>query len=220
MAMNIHNWVKKQFGDTDTATLLDESQYSRKQIQKDKRSLQQSINKLESELDDHTTRYQHLLEKGAEADDIKKPQFAQKAKFEKKKYQIKKEKYKIKSTKLGTIISIEGMREVIAMHDEDSYAVDELFNEEHNAQELQAQVMDQMAEFGLEIEDMQDVQQALDVDILGQDLEMEPSEELDLMEEMAAGDLSREQLDIDEDVTDETEDTDLKMDIDESQPNL
>lgn len=218
--MNIHNWVTNQFGDTDPATLLDESRYSTKQLRKDKRSLQQSINQLESELDDHGTRYQHLLEKGANADDIKKRQFAQKAKFEKKKYQIKKKKYKVNSTKLGTIISIEGMREILSMHEEDSYAVDELFDEDHNAQELQAQVMDQMAEFGLEIEDMQDVQEALDVDILGQDLESEPSEELELMEEMEAGELSREQLDIDEDVEQESTDIDLDSDIEESELNL
>lgn len=218
--MNIHNWVTNQFGDTDPATLLDESRYSTKQLRKDKRSLQQSINQLESELDDHGTRYQHLLEKGANADDIKKRQFAQKAKFEKKKYQIKKKKYKVNSTKLGTIISIEGMREILSMHEEDSYAVDELFDEDHNAQELQAQVMDQMAEFGLEIEDMQDVQDALDVDILGQDLESEPSEELELMEEMEAGELSREQLDIEEDVEQESTDIDSDSDIEESELNL
>lgn len=218
--MNIHNWVTNQFGDTDPATLLDESRYSSKQLRKDKRSLQQSINQLESDLDDHSTRYQHLLEKGANADDIKKRQFAQKAKFEKKKYQIKKKKYKVNSTKLGTIISIEGMREILAMHEEDSYAVDELFDEDHNAQELQAQVMDQMAEFGLEIEDMQDVQQALDVDILGQDLESEPSEELELMEEMEAGELSREQLDIDEDVEQQANDIEPDSDIDKSELNL
>jgi hypothetical protein len=218
--MNIKTWMQNQFGDTDTETLLDESQYSRTELRKDKQGLQQALNQLESELDDHGTRYQHLLEKGANAGSLKKQQFAQKAKFEKKKYQIKKKKYKTKSTKLGTIISIEGMREILSMHEEESYAVDELFDDEHNAQELQAQVMDQMAEFGLEMEDMEEVQEALDVEILGQDFETEASEELEIMEEIQAGDLSREQVEIDAEATEGTVTDDDSFDIEDSQTSL
>jgi len=218
--MTLRNWITEQFGDAKTETLLDESQYSRKELRKDKQKLNQSLNQLESELDDHGTRYETLLQKGAKADDIKKQQYAQKAKFEKKKYQIKKKKYKTNSVKLGTIISIEGMREVLSMHNEASYNIDELFDEDRNTQEMQAHVMDKMAEFGLEIDDMQAVQDALDVDILGQDMDMQASEELEIMEEMEAGDLSREQLDIEKDVNQESDDVDVSFDIEDSQTSI
>jgi hypothetical protein len=78
--------------------------------------------------------------------------------------------------------------------------------------------MDQMAEFGLEIEDMKQVQEALDVEILDQDLDTGADEELELMEEMAAGDMSHEQVDIDETV--EVEPDDFSADIEGSEPSL
>ena len=218
--MDIRSWVKDRFGTADTATLLDESAYSRTELRKDKTKLEQHLRQIESEMDKHGERYQKLLQKGADADEFRRQQYAQKAKFEKKKYEVKKKKHKTNSIKLGTVISIEGMREVLAMHngDGESYELDELFNDELNAQELQREVMDQMAEFGLEIEDMKQVQEALDVEILDQDLDTGADEELELMEEMAAGDMSHEQVDIDETV--EVEPDDFSADIEGSEPSL
>ena len=218
--MDIRSWVRDRFGTADTATLLDESVYSRTELRKDKTKLEQHLRQIESEMDNHAKRYQKLLQKGAEADEFRRQQYAQKAKFEKKKYEVKKKKHKTNSIKLGTVISIEGMREVLAMHngDGESYELDQLFDDELNAQELQREVMDQMAEFGLELEDMKQVQEALDVEILDQDLETGADEELELMEEMAAGDISHEQVDIDDTV--EVEPDDFDVDIEDSEPSL
>ena len=217
--MDIRNWVQNRFGSADTETLLDTNVYSRNELRKDKSKLEQNLNQIEKEMDNHSQRYQKLLQKGAEADEMKQQQYAQKAKFEKKKYQIKKKKYKANSIKLGTVISIEGMREVMSMHDSQEFAVDTLFDDDLNAQELQSQVMEQMAEFGLNLEDMQEVQEALDVEILGEDLEAGASEELELMREMQAGNLSEEQVDIDQEVTTQ-EECDIDSGIDESQPSI
>ena len=219
--MELRNWVQDRFGSADTETLLDESVYSRNELRKDKSKLEQNLNQIENEMDKHSDRYQKLLEKGSNADEMKQTQYAQKAKFEKKKYKIKKKKHKANSIKLGTIISIEGMREVMSMHEGDEdYTLDTLFDDELNAQELQSQVMDQMAQFGLEIEDMRQVQDALDVEILDQDLGTEASEELELMQEMQAGDISQEQVDIEQEVEIEEEEMDIDLDIEESQPSL
>lgn len=219
--MELRNWVQDRFGSADTETLLDESVYSRNELRKDKSKLEQNLNQIENEMDKHSDRYQKLLEKGSNADEMKQKQYAQKAKFEKKKYKIKKKKHKANSVKLGTIISIEGMREVMSMHEGDEdYTLDTLFDDELNAQELQSQVMDQMAQFGLEIEDMRQVQDALDVEILDQDLGTEASEELELMQEMQAGDISQEQVDIEQEVEIEEEEMDIDLDIEESQPSL
>ena len=218
--MDIRSWVQDRFGTADTATLLDESVYSRTELRKDKTKLEQHLRQIESEMDNHAERYQKLLQKGADADEFRRQQYAQKAKFEKKKYEIKKKKHKTNSIKLGTVISIEGMREVLAMHngDGESYELDQLFDNELNAEELQREVMDQMAEFGLEIEDMKQVQEALDVEILDQDLEAGANEELELMEEMAAGDINHEQVDIDDTV--EVEPDDFDVDIEDGEPSL
>jgi Protein of unknown function (DUF2869). len=223
--MDISAWVQDRFGTDDTATLLDESVYGRKELRKDKTKLEQNLRQIENEMEKHGERYQKLLQKGAEAEEFRRKQYAQKAKFEKKKYEVKKKKHKANSIKLGTIISIEGMRDVLSMHngDQESYELDRLMDEELNAQELQQQVMDQMAEFGLEIEDMKQVQEALDVEILDQELETGADEELELMREMEAGEVSEEQVDLNSAVeNDELDDDfdDLDIDIEESGPSL
>jgi hypothetical protein len=216
--MELRDWVKERFGTADTATLLDESVYGRKELRQDKSKLEHSLRQAEKKMEKHHNRYQKLLQKGANAGELKQQQYAQKAKFEKKKYKIKKKKYKAKSVKLGTIISIEGMREVMSMHDQEEYALDDVFDDDLNAQELQGEIMDQMAQFGLELDDMKEVQDALDVDILDQDLEDGASEELELMQEMQAGDVSKERIDIEDNV--DVESDDIGIDIEESQPGL
>jgi len=213
--MELRDWVQERFGTADTGTLLNESVYSSQDLRKDKAKLEQSLKQLENDMEQHQSQYQQLLQKGADADEMRRQQFAQKAKFEKKKYEIKKKKHKANSIKLGTIISIEGMREVMEMHEGQEYEIDELFQDDLNAQQLQSQVMDQMAQFGLEIEDMQQVQEALDVEILDSDLETGASEEMEIMEEMAAGDISEEQLDIEEDVEVEADEVEVGMDAGE-----
>ena len=219
--MELRDWVQDRFGTADAESLLDESLYSSKDLRKDKAKLEQNLRQIEKERDKHRQQYEKLLEKGADADEMKRKQYAQKAKFAKKKYKIKKKKHKANSVKLGTIISIEGMREVMSMHNEESYEIDNLFDDDLNVGELQNEIMDQMAEFGLEMEDMQEVQDALDVEILDQDLDTAASEEVELMEEMRAGEISREEVDIDETVEDDSEDVDIgSVDIEDSQPSI
>jgi hypothetical protein len=213
--MQLRDWVQERFGATDTNTLLDESAYSTNQLRTDKKKLEQSLKQLENDMSTHSEKYQKLLERGAEADEMRRRQYAQKAKFEKKKYEIKKKKHKANSIKLGTIISIEGMREVMDMHESQDLGIDEVMNEDVNAREVQGQIMDQMAQFGLELEDMQEVQDALDVEILDEDLQEGASEELEAMEQMAAGEISREQLDVEQQVELESEEISVSAGIDD-----
>jgi hypothetical protein len=218
--MELRNWVQDRFGTTDASTLLDESVYSTKDLRKDKAKLEQSLRQVENERDKHKQRYEKLLQKGANADEIKQQQYAQKAKFEKKKYKIKKKKHKAHSVKLGTIISIEGMREVMSMHDEQDLALDDELGD-LDTQELQGEIMDQMAEFGLEMEDMKEVQEALDIEVLDSDLEAEASEEMELMQEMQAGEISEEEVDIEQNVEVDESDIDVAdIDIDDTQPEI
>jgi hypothetical protein len=215
--MELRDWVQERFGTADASTLLDEEVYSTKDLRKDKAKLEQNLRQIEKERDKHKQRYEKLLQKGAEADEVKQQQLAQKAKFEKKKYKIKKKKHKAQSVKMGTIISIEGMREVMSMHDEENYVIDDLFDDEMNAQELQGEIMDQMAEFGLEMEDMQQVQDALDIEVLDSELETEASEEMELMQKMQAEEISREEVDIEESVEVEQDEVDVGgVELDES----
>jgi hypothetical protein len=213
--MELRDWVQDRFGSAETETLLDESVYGQNELRADKKKLEQSLKQLEKDMDSHSNTYQKLLEKGAKADEMRRRQYAQKAKFEKKKYEIKKKKHKANSIKLGTVISIEGMREVMNMHESQELSLDEAMSQDLNVQEVQGEIMDQMAQFGLELEDMQQVQDALDIEILDDDLEQGASEELEAMERMAAGEISSEQVNVEEDVEIDPDEISIDADIED-----
>ena len=212
--MSVTEWVQDRFGSDDTATLLDESVYSDRELRKDKAKLEQSLRKIEEKLDEHNQKYQQLLQQGAEADEMQRRLIAKKAKLEKKKYKAEKKQHKANSIKLGTIISIEGMRDVLDTADSDINLSGHM--QDADTAQLQSQIMDQMAEFGLEMEDMQQVEEALDISILDDNIDAGASEEVEIMEEMAAGSVSKEQIDIDEQVEAQPEelgDADIEDDI-------
>jgi hypothetical protein len=215
--MELREWVKERFGTTDVKTLLDEEVYSTEDLRKDKAKLEQNIRRIENDQQEHKQRYKKLMQKGAGASDAEKRQYAQKAKFEKKKYNVKKKKHKAQNVKLGTIISIEGMREVLSIQQGQSISLDEAMGD-MEAQQLQGEIMDQMAEFGLELEDMKQVQDALDIEVLDNDIETDVSEEMQLMQEMEANEISNDTVTIDESIEDES--TELDVDIEDDELDL
>ena len=209
--MELRNWVHERFGGTGE-NLLDESVYGSKELRKDISKLEHSAKKLEQEMDQHRRQYKQLLQEGAQKDELQRKKYAQKAKFEKKKYAVKKKKYKANSVKLGTVLSIQGMREIMAMHDQDELELDQVM-EDADAQEIQSEIMDRMAAFGLEMDDLQEIESALDIPIMQDDLDVGATEEEQVMEQIAAKKVSAEQVDIEQET--QVVDENLGMDIDE-----
>jgi hypothetical protein len=192
--MEIRDWLHDRFGATDK-TLLDEEVYGDTELRKDITKLEHKLKKLENEMDNHGRKYRKLLKEGSQVGDLKRKKYAQKAKFEKKKYAIKKKKYRANSVKLGTILSIQGMRDIMQIQDEPDIGIDEAM-QDADAQEIQSEIMGRMAAFGIEMEDMQEIQQALDIPIMEDQLEMDVGEEEQIMEDLAASEVSEEQVDI------------------------
>jgi len=192
--VEIRGWLSERTGGTGE-NLLDESKYSDKEMRKDISKLEHRSKKLEKEMDKHRQKYKKLLKEGADHGPMKRKKYAQKAKFEKKKYAIKKKKFRATSVKLGTVLSIQGMREVMDLHEEEDIAIDEAM-EDADAQEIQSEIMERMAAFGVEMEDMQEIQEALDIPMMEDNLQMDVSEEEQVMEEMAASNMSAEEVDI------------------------
>jgi len=212
--VEVRNWVRERFGGTGES-LLDESVYSDKELRKDISKLEHSSKKLEQEMDNHRRKYRKLLEEGAQANELERKKYAQKAKFEKKKYAIKKKKFRSNSVKLGTALSIQGMREVMDLHDSENIALDEAMSDA-DAQEIQSEIMERMAAFGIEMEDMQEIQDALDIPMMEDNLDMDVSEEEQVMEEIAASEVSADQVDIEaESQTTVEESVDIEADIED-----
>lgn len=208
--MDISDWISNQFGGTDKRTLLDEDIYSSESLREDRTGLERKLSQLDDELENHETRYEHFIHKGAESDDMEKQKFAQKARFEKKKHAVKKKKYKQVSIKLGAVISIEGAREILSMKDQQEYQIDNHFDADLAPDELSEQIRNQMVEWGLNMEDMQDIQQALDVEVLDDQLEMDASEEEKLMQEMEAGKISDQRISLDGNEPEETDESEVE----------
>lgn len=210
--MQLRDWVHDRFGGTGE-NLLDESVYATEELRKDIAKLEHRMGKLEDEMDDHGETYKRILQQGAQASELERKKYATKAKFEKKKYTVKKKRYRASSVKLGTLLSIQGAREIVAMQDAENsdLAFDDVM-ESADAQALQADIMEQMAAFGVEMEDIEEIQNALDIPIMDSSFGQETSEEEELMASMAASEVSEEQIDIEEEVDVETDDIDVADD--------
>ena len=212
--MELRNWIQERFGGTGE-NLLDESVYSNKELRKDISKLEHRGKKLEQEMDEHRRKYKQLLQEGSQYDELKRKKYAQKAKFEKKKYAIKKKKYRANSIKLGTVLSVQGMRDIVDLHDEEDIKLEEVM-QDTDAQEIQSEIMERMAAFGVEMDDLQEIQEALDIPIMDDELDMETSEEEEVMEQIAASEVSEEQIDIEAESNVQVEESvDIDANIDE-----
>lgn len=219
--MQVRDWVKDYFG-ASGRTLLDEGVYGDEQLRRDKIKLRKQRRRIEQEMNKYADDYTELLQKGANANELERENYAKKAQIAKKKYKLKKKQYQKNSVVLGTVVSIEGARELQDMHDGDTTEIESIIRDrEVDAESVQEDMMNQMVEFDLDMEIMQEVQEGLDLDIMSTDIGMEDSEELEMMEEMAAGELSEEEIDVEEtvatvdDVDDVVLEDDLGVDVDE-----
>jgi hypothetical protein len=225
--MQLRKPLRDYFGTADTESLLDESVYSSQELKEDKIRLKRQRQSIQKEMDNYAQEYKALLQKGADADSLDRQRIAQKAKMAKKKYKIKKQQYKKNSLVLGTVVTIEGARELMEMHDgaNQSNIEDVLQTNDIDADQVQEEMMDQMIQFELDMDVMQEVQQSLDLDIMSSDMSVEGGDaELEKMEEMAAGNMSEEQVDLDAEVqVDEEESMSAEIeieDLDEAENNL
>ena len=203
--MQVREQIKETLGIADTGTLLDEEVYSDQQLKKDKIRLERQRKQLDKELNEYGAEYKRLIKEGAEASEHQRAQLAQRAKIAKKKYKIKKQEYRKNSIVMATVVTIEGARELQDMHSGDTTNIEELIHDRDvNAQQVQENIMDEMVQFELDMEVMQEVQESLDIDIIGTDMTGDTTKEEEMMEEMAAGNLEDEEIDVESEVDVET----------------
>lgn len=218
--MQLKDWVQERFGGTGTS-LLDENQLSDNELKRDIYKLEHKLEGLEDDMNDHEVRYRKLLKKGAQASELKQQTYAQKAELEKKKYAVKKKKYRNYRVKLGTAISVQGMRKVMNVDDEMDLNIDDAFSQT-DAQEVQMKVLDQMAEFDIQMEEMEEIQSALDIEIMDEDtVSGEESETIKKMQRLSASEIEAEEISIEDDeavaateaTTDDIDDIELDEEV-------
>lgn len=193
--MKYRSWIHDQFGSTDT--LLDESSYSSQEIKEDKIRLRQKRKRIQKELNDLSAEYQRLLEQGAEANEMERKQYAQQSKIAKKKYKIKQQQYQRNSMQMATVVTIEGARELMEMSDKNTTNFEDIIDDSDvDMSHVQESLMDTMVEHELDMDMMMEIQDALDIDIIGADVDMGASEEEEIMKDIAAGKVDTEQVDI------------------------
>lgn len=202
----LRDWVSQKFGGTG-ATLLDESVYSTEDLSKDIIKLEHEQKKIENKMDDHRRQYKALIKEGAEASEMERKKLAQKAKMEKKKLAIQKKKYKSNNVKLGTMLSVQGMREIMdESRDVANLEFDEVMDDAA-AHQIESKVVERMSDFGFEMQQIQAIGDALDVPIMDESgmggVEAQASEEERLMEDMAARDMSEDEIDVESEIDEE-----------------
>ena len=166
--MQVREQIKETLGIADKKTLLDEDVYSDQQLKKDKIRLERQRRQLDKEMGEYAAEYKQLIKQGAEVSEHQRPQLAQQAKIAKKKYKIKKQEYQKNSVVMATVVTVEGARELQKMHSEDTTEIETLIHESNvNAEKVQENMMDEMVQFELDMEVMQEVQESLDIDIMG-----------------------------------------------------
>jgi hypothetical protein len=211
--VDLRDWARETFGGTGEE-LLDASVYSNEDLRKDIIKLEDEQKRLEKKMDNHRRQYKALINEGAEASEMKRKKLAQKAKMEKKKLAVQKKKYDSNTVKLGIMLSVQGMREILdESQDVANLEFDEVMDDT-DAQQIQSKVMERMASFGVEMEHIQEIGDALDVPIMEGGMDVDTSEEEELMEDMAARDMSEEEIDV-EDEIDEDVGSDVDFDVDE-----
>lgn len=194
--MEFRDWIHETFG--DRKTILNEDEYSTEEIREDKVRLRQRRKRLRSEMSDLETKYRRLLEKGARASEAERPQYAQRARIAKKKYKVKDQQFQKNSVQMATIVTVEGARELMAMSDEEDLNMPDMREVDHSS--VQQRVTDEMVQYELDMEVMLEVQDALDVDIIGSEASLETDgQEEEIMAEIAADETSAENVDIEED---------------------
>lgn len=209
--MQIREQVKEMFGTAEKGTLLDKSVYSEQDLKRDKIKLERQRKQLQNEMNQYGKEYKKLLREGSQASEHERAQIAQQAKIAKKKYKIKQQEFQKNSVVMATVVTIEGARELQNMSDEDTTEIETLIHDSSvNAQQVQEDMMENMVQFDLDMQMMQEVQESLDIDIMGTDMEMGGTEEEEMMRKMAEGDISEEEIDIQAEV-EETQTTGVSM---------
>lgn len=202
--MQVRDWVQDYFGESANS-LLDESVYDDQDLRRDKIKLRKQRKRIEDQLNQYGSEYKELLQKGSEASELERETYAKKAQIAKKKYKLKKKQYQKNSVVLGTVVSVEGARELQDMHDGDTTEIESIIrNRDVDVESVQEDMMNQMVEFDLDMEIMEEVQEGLDIDIMSADIGTEDSEEMEIMEEMAAGQISEDEIDVDESIEEES----------------
>lgn len=204
--MQIREQVKEMFGTAEKGTLLDKSVYGEEDLKRDKIKLERQRKQLQKEMNQYGKEYKELLREGAQVSDHKRAQIAQQAKIAKKKYKIKQQEFKKNSVVMATIVTIEGARELQNMSNDETTEIEQLIHDSSvNAQQVQEDMMENMVQFDLDMQMMQEVQESLDIDIMGTDMDMGGTEEEEMMRKMAEGELSEEEVDIEADEEASTE---------------
>jgi hypothetical protein len=202
--MEVRSWVKEKFGTTDQ-TLLSTEVYSDKDLRRDKIKLERQRNRIEGEIEEHRTKYKKLVKEAAGEDEMRKQVLAKKAKNQKKQYQLKQKKYQKTSMKYGTILSIEGARELLAEQGSNTspdLAIDDVMDQDLQVDEFEAKMEEKMVEFDMEVDMMDRIQGSLDFNFTSSDMSMDSDDDvMGTIEDLEEDQLDEEEIDIEDDTS-------------------
>jgi hypothetical protein len=163
MTPSVEDWLAEWFGTTEESLLQPEA-YPDEDLRKDRIALERKLAELEAELEEHREGYRELLRTGADADDAEKRQLAERAKQEKKKFALKQQQLEKVETQLATVLAVEAVRELLHEDETSDLVLESAVDEELDPGAFQSRLAERAAEFGVDRETMDAVQEHLGLD--------------------------------------------------------
>lgn len=199
--MEVRSWVKSKFGRADQ-TLLSTEVYPEKELRRDKIKLERQRNRIEEEMEEHRKEYKRLIKEAAGEDEMRKQVLIKKAENHQKQFKLKEKKYQKTSMKYGTILSIEGARELLEEQENMGVdlTIDDVMDEDLEVEEFEAKMEEKMVGFDMEVDLMERIQGSLDFNFTSSDMSLDTdSDAAQAVEELEKDQLSEEEIDIEED---------------------
>lgn len=199
--MNVTDWIESAFGTEDHESVFNPEFYSDRELREDKIKIRRKRTHLEKELEKCDNKYEQLLDRGADASDIERRQFAQRAELIKREYEIIEKEYRKQGVILATLITIEGIRKLLKQQDENVLNIESIVTDtETDVDALRETFQNQMVQHDLDVETMQEVQRNLDIDVLPSESTLSPTDEMALIDSVEASNLDAESVSIDQDI--------------------
>lgn len=163
----VREWLESKFEEEEVNSLLKENVYSDKEIKKDKKRLNRRRRDLTDEIEETQEKYKELIEDAAGKPKTEAVPIIRRAKIERQKHKVKKRQLKKNSALTATLVSIQGARDIVKGPQRTKTKLETLLEDETiDTDDVQEEMITQMTEFGITMETMAEVQEALNLDII------------------------------------------------------
>ncbi|NLV11668.1 hypothetical protein GOC74_17245 [Halomicrobium mukohataei] len=211
--MKLRNWIRDATGIGSNRHMLDPRKYPEKELRGDIHDVQFELKQKRAQLKQFNSKYQEIIEAGAEASSIEREPLKMKADNIERQYKFAAKKYQQLTKKLGLLYAIQGTRDLLLDAATD-LTIDAVL-EDTDAQAIQSAIRDKLRAKRFEDEQIDQILTELDFSAemeasVGGSTALETDKHGERMKEISEASATLE-FDLDEELDDEEESEPLSM---------